>query len=379
MEALRWFGLVAGIYLVFAAWVSLIHTLIVPRGLSSKMTTYAERGMGRLFLFISDRFDEYEAKDRILAHLAPLTLLATLAMWLFLFWAGFGLILWRMLDASFADAFRTSGSSIFTLGFLVPKDAGAVEVVFFAAATGLVVIALQIAYLPVLYQAFNRRETTVTVLESRAGVPAWGPEILARHHAVGLIDNLPAFYAEWERWAAEVAESHTTYPVLISFRSPHPLRHWVVGLLAVLDSAALYNAFCPTSAPSEARLCLRMGFITLRGIAETIGIPFDSDPLPTDPIALTYEEFIDGVRRMQNVSFPMERTPEEAWRHFHGWRVNYEATAYALADRLLAVPGQWTGSRTHAPGAFVGTRTPLDRNPDDPSGQQTAPRTRRAR
>jgi hypothetical protein len=233
-----------------------------------------------------------------------------------------------------------------------------------SAATGLVVVALQIAYLPTLYAAFNRRESLVTTLESRAGAPAWGPEILARHHAVGIVDNLPAFYADWERWSADVAESHTTYPVLISFRSPDLLRSWVVALLAVLDSAALYLAFNPERAPSEARLCMRMGFIALREVAEAKKIHFDADPFPGDPIGLTYDEFLEGVGRLERAGFPLERSPEQAWPHFKGWRVNYENTAYALADLVTAVPGPWTGSRRHV-GEHVPVRRPVDRRPGD--------------
>ena len=94
-----------------------------------------------------------------------------------------------------------------------------------AAAFGLVTLTLQIAYLPTLYSAFNRRETEVALLNARAGVPSWGPELLARtHYALGsgmsTIDTLPDLYAQWERWAADVAESHTTYLPLVRFRSP---------------------------------------------------------------------------------------------------------------------------------------------------------------
>jgi len=87
-------------------------------------------------------------------------------------------------------------------------------VVFTAAATGLVIVTLQIAYLPALYAAFNRREVEVALLNARAGVPSWGPELLARtHYALGTgvsaLDTLPGLYARWERWAADVAESRT--------------------------------------------------------------------------------------------------------------------------------------------------------------------------
>ncbi len=219
---------------------------------------------------------------------------------------------------------------------------------FAAGLTGLIVIAVQIAYLPTLYGSFNRRETVVTMLQSRAGAPAWGPEILARAQQVGILRSLPGLYEEWERWAADVTESHTSYPVLIWFRSPHPLRSWIVGLLAVMDSAAMYNALCPATAPIEGRLTLRMGFTCLRNIADVMGIPYDPDPYPDDPIELTYEEFLGGVHPLQKIDFPMERTPEEAWDHFRGWRVNYEAIAYKIADAVVA-PGPVVGfSRTSA-------------------------------
>ncbi len=375
MQAIRWLAFAAGIVVVLATWVSLIHTLVIPRGLRSKLAMSVNLTLRAVFVFLARRTDSYSRKDAILAHQGPISLLFLLLMWLAMLMLGFALILLRTSPgASLVEALNESGSAMLTLGFDAPTATASTYVHFLAAASGLVVIALQIAYLPVLYQAFNKRETLVTTLESRAGAPAWGPEILARHQSVGIMDSLPEFYSEWERWAAEVAESHTTYPVLISFRSPDELRHWVVGMLAVLDSAALYLASRPSTAPSEARLCLRMGFLTLRGIAKVIGIPFNPDPMPTDPIELTYEEFMQGVERMQAEGFAMERTPEDVWTHFKGWRVNYESLAYALMNRLLAVPGPWTGSRTHAPGAYISPVTPKDRRPDDPEARESGPK-----
>ncbi len=105
------------------------------------------------------------------------------------------------------------------------------SVTILAAASGFIVITLQIAYLPALYAAYNRRETLITLLTSRAGEPAWGPEILIRHQLVGIIDALPDFYASWEQWSAEVSESHTTYPSLLLFRSPDPWASWIIAQL----------------------------------------------------------------------------------------------------------------------------------------------------
>lgn len=378
MDSIRWLAFAAGTVVIFATMVSLVHTLIIPRGLRSRLAMAVNLASRAVFLFLTDRADSYARKDRILAHQGPISLLLVLVVWLGLLFVGFALVLLPFNDATFGESLRESGSAMFTLGFSLPSAAAATYLHFVAAATGLVVIALQIAYLPVLYNAFNRRETLVTMLESRAGAPAWGPEILARHQSVGIMDSLPELYAEWERWAAEVAETHTTYPVLISFRSPDSLRHWVIGLLAVLDSAALYLAACPTTAPSQARLCLRMGFLTLRGIAEVINIPFNPDPMPTDPIRLTYEDFLEGVERVEAAGLKMERTPEEAFVHFRGWRVNYEQVAYALADRLLAVPGPWSGTRSHAKGTYIPPISPVDRRPDDPEGRDGGRNARRS-
>jgi len=119
---------------------------------------------------------------------------------------------------------------MFTLGFAVPAGGAPSAIVTAAGATGLVIVTLQIAYLPSLYAAFNRRETEVALLNARAGVPSWGPELLARtHYALGsggpTIDTLPDLYARWEVWVADVAESHTTYLHLVR----HPGARWRVN------------------------------------------------------------------------------------------------------------------------------------------------------
>ncbi len=243
---------------------------------------------------------------------------------------------------------------------------------FIAAGTGLVLVALQIAYLPTLYGAYNRRETLVTLLQSRAGSPAWGPELLIRHQLVGLIDNMPSLFAEWERWAADVAESHSSYPSLLFLRSPRPQNSWVVSLIAVMDAAALVLAVDPDGAPIESRMVVRMGFTCLRDIAEATGIPFDPDPSPDDPIQLCPERSsTPPTADCEEVGFPVSRPAAEAWPHFRGWRVNYEAVAYTLAATLDAPPARWTGPR-----ALFGSETlepvrPVDRRPTTGAGEAT--------
>ena len=164
-----------------------------------------------------------------------------------------------------------------------------------AAGIGLLVMALEIAYLPALYNAFASRETEVTLLAARSGTPAWGPEILARHQLLETMDELPPLYADWERWAAAVSESHTNYPALMWFRSPVSTRSWLLGLVAMMDSAALYHAVSPEIAPREARLCLSMGTNCLRSMAGALHIPYDATRCRRPGIRLTRAEFDDGL------------------------------------------------------------------------------------
>ena len=119
-------------------------------------------------------------------------------------------------------------------------------------------------------------------------------------------DDLPEFYALWERWAADVAESHSNYPVLTRFRSPQPLTSWLVGLLAVMDSAALLLALCPSRDRFEPRYCLRMGFTALREIAVGLGLPVEADPDPDEPLALPYDDYCAGVQRLVDAEFPFK-------------------------------------------------------------------------
>jgi hypothetical protein len=207
-----------------------------------------------------------------------------------------------------------------------------------------------VGYLPTLYSAFNRRETEVTLLGSRAGVPAWGPEILARSRwgieDANIVQILETLFLSWERWAAEVAESHTTYRSLVRFRSPRPLSHWLTSLIAVMDAAALHLALAPSREPKlAARLALRMGFVALGQIAKTMRQSVPDEPDPDAPVSVSYEDFRGVTAMLRELDYPIERSDEEAWPHFRGWRANYDATALLLAKELDAPPALWTGTR----------------------------------
>ena len=166
---------------------------------------------------------------------------------------------------------------------------------------------------------------------------------------------MPDLYSDWERWAADVAESHTTYPVLLLFRSPEPWYSWAVGLLAVLDAAAMDLALSPDASSSQARLCLRMGFTTFNRIAKTLGWPVDPDPSPEGPITLTFEEFEQAVHMLQEIGYPMELTRRRGVAELPG-------LAGELRDQRLPV-GRPCG---RSPRAVVGTTEPSASGPVAP-------------
>lgn len=364
MTLIEWVAAVVGLLIVLSTLMSVVTSLVLPRLGSSRIQKYAGRGMIKLFSRISHRFETYEARDRFLALQAPLYLIVILAIWLAALLIGFALMLWPFMHSGgLIHAITVSGSSLFTLGFAAEAGAAPRFLVFCAAAAGLTIVALQIAYLPVLYGAFNRREILVTMLDSRAGSPAWGPELLARSELVDNVHNLASLYQRWEEWAADVAETHASYPVLLWFRSPHPDRSWVIGLLAVLDAAAIQLATQPLLAPSEARAFLRMGYMCLRDLATVVGIPFDPDPKPGDPIQLTEDNFQDAVHHLEHVKWTMQRGAAESWVHFRGWRVNYEALAYGLADAVNAPPALWAGPRRNLPPRLQPPERPPHREP----------------
>jgi hypothetical protein len=364
MTVVDQFAFALGLIIVVLTLTQVLFALVLPRRPSGleRMTLMVNRSVRLAFVALSRLAKTYEGKDRLLAPTGPVALMVQLLVWAAGLAIGFALMLQPTVH-SLADGLTQSVTALFTVGAVHiggPADTG-IDIA--VGAIWVVIVALQIAYLPALYGAFNRREGLVSLLESRAGVPAWGPELLARHQLVGIIDALPDLYSAWEEWSADVAESHTTYPILIHFRSPEPWYSWMIGLLSVLDGAAMHLALAPSTASSQARLCLRMGFTLVNRLATTLGWSVDPDPNPEGPIDLTFEEFESAVQMLESVGFPMERTAEEAWPDFRGWRVNYETLAYRLADRITAPPSPWSGPRRHLRSGTVQPLRPPQRRP----------------
>jgi hypothetical protein len=351
---------VVGLAIVALTVVSVLFILVLPRQPSGleRISLVVNRTVRLVFVGLSRLAKTYEGKDAILAPTAPVALVAQLLFWATSLIVGFALMLVPTTH-SFWQGLTQALTALFTVGAIHKGGAANLGIDIAAGATWVVIVALQIAYLPSLYNSFSRREGLVAMLESRAGSPAWGPE---------------------------VTESHTTYPVLMLFRSPEAWLSWMIGLLAVLDAGAMQLALSPSSAPSQARLCLRMGFTLFNRVAVSMGWEVDPDPDPEGPIELDYEEFARAVERLAGYGFAMERTAQEAWADFRGWRVNYENSAYRLANHFTAPPAPWSGIRRHLRAGVVAPVRPPHRSPgggiEDPSKRPSVmipPRSRRAR
>ena len=362
-----------GLFLVVIDGISVVGTLIVPRPAGGRLMVWVDRGVHALFEVVTRPIADFRRRDRTRATEAATLLICQLLVWLGVAYLGFTLMLWPFVP-SFTDALDTAGPALWFIGDSAARGWGERLIQYAAGFFGLVTLTLQIAYLPTLYSAFNRRETDIALLNARAGVPSWGPELLARtHYALGsgqsTIGTLPDLYEQWERWAADIAESHTTYPPLVRFRSPRPLSSWVTALLSVLDSAAMYLAVSPESAPTvPARLCLRSGFQCFGDIARTLGTNVPLEPDASMGISLTYDDFLKGIAHLRKVNFPIERDPADAWPDFLGWRVNYEQAAYAVARAVDAVPALWSGPRRHP----VEQMAPFRPQPGRPGGYHPA-------
>jgi hypothetical protein len=255
-------------------------------------------------------------------------------------------VFWGLGISSWKVALETSGSSFTTLGFYRPPDLPTVLVAVGEAATGLALVAMLISYLPSIYASFERRELLVALLEVRAGDPPSAVRLIIRHHTIGRLDQTNELFADWERWFADIEETHTSQPALAFFRSPLPGRSWITAAGALLDSAALLLSTIDTPHQPEPQLCIRSGFLSLRRIADFFGIPSDPDPAPTDPITVDRSEFDEACRTLAAAGVPLRDDLDDAWRNFAGWRVNYDRVLVSLAGFLMAPLAPWSSDRS---------------------------------
>lgn len=337
---------IIGFAIVVVTLMSAIRTFVVPRAEQVFLTRMVFIQIRRIFNLWLARAQSYKERDRILGYYAPISLITLLPVWYALMTIGYMFMFWATGAPSWLDAFRESGSSLLTLGFVPPAGLVHTLLVFTEALNGLLLIAILIAYLPTMYSAFQRRESLVTMLEVRAGSPPSAVEMIERYHRIHGLDRLTATWQDWEAWFADIEESHTSLAALIYFRSPHPNRHWATAAGAVLDGAALAASTLDLPRNPQAELCLRAGYLALRSIADLLNFKHDANPKPTDPISVRREEFEAVYERLAREGIPLKRDRDQAWRDFAGWRVNYDRVLLGIVDVTMAPLAPWSSDRS---------------------------------
>jgi hypothetical protein len=337
---------VAGGLLVLAVLDAAVRTFVLPRGSQVVLTALVFRPVRHVFDAIARTRGDWEGRDRVMAGYAPVTLLLLPGVWLAGVFVGFAAVFHSLEHESWSRAFVTSGSSLLTLGFERPQGGPAVAIALIEALLGLALVALLIAYLPTIYNAFSRREQAVARLSVRAGTPPTAAELLERAQRAGFLDRLDGLFEEWEAWFVELGETHTSLPVLTFFRSPHAHRSWVTASGAMLDAAALRLAVLDVPWTPSAGLCIRSGFVALREVADFFGVSYDPDPRPDDPISIARSEFDDAWDRLAAAGVPLVADRDAAWRDFAGWRVNYDTVLLTLAGLVMAPYAPWSSDRS---------------------------------
>lgn len=336
-----------GLTTVVLTLKSALQSFVLPRAARDGITSVVFRVIRRLFELRMRWIDTYIDQDRIMGFYAPISLLALVPTWLGLILLGFSGMFWALGVHPWSAAFWLSGSSLFTLGFATVNTLPQTILVFSEATIGLIMVALLIAYLPTMYNAFSRREMAVTLLEVRAGAPPTAVELLSRFYRLNELHALHDNWIRWEEWFAELAESHTSLAALVFFRSPQPEHSWITAAGTVLDAAALAASTLDLPRDPQAELCIRSGYVALRHIAALFRVQYNAHPeFPKDPISITRHEFDEAYDQLLERGLPLKPDRDQAWQDFAGWRVNYDKVLLSLSLLTMAPYAPWTSDRS---------------------------------
>src|SRR3990172_3177981 len=264
MWVLELFECAAGLTIVVLTIRSVVRTLVVRRGVQTALARVVFVLVRKLFRLRANERHDYQMRDGVMAFYAPVSLLTLLLAWMTLVLLGYTLMFHAVGAGTLQVAFAMSGSSLLTLGFAVDPGTPELILTFTEAAIGLIFLALVISYLPSLYASFQRRESGVAELEVRAGQPPTGVYLLELAWVVGRLETLRDLWMQWEHWFTDVDESHTSYPPLAFFRSPHADQSWVTASGAVLDAASLFASTIDVPRIPEAEFMIRSGYLCLR-------------------------------------------------------------------------------------------------------------------
>ncbi len=340
------FAAIAGIVLLTSVLLDVFETIVLPRRVTRRLRLTAAfyRYTWRPFSALARRIRRNKRREGLLAFYGPASLLLLLTLWAVAAIVAFALLQYAAgsaLDPEGARGFATdlyfSGTNIFTLGLgdVHPLSAAARFLTVLESGFGLGLLALVIGYFPVLYQSFSRREINVSLLDGRAGTPPSAGELLQRY--AGNSEALLAQLKEWELWAAEVLETHLSYPVLAYFRSQHDNQNWLAGLTMVLDASALLTVALPEPANRQPYLTFAIGRHAIADLANVFRTP----PRSRGEDRLPHEEFLRLRSVLDTLGAP---AGDDLEIRLGEVRRIYEPYAHALARYLLVTLPPWAPS-----------------------------------
>lgn len=351
---MRAFAFIAGVVCLFAVLLDAFQTIILPRRATGRFR------LTRIFyvitwtpwVFLGKRLRNPRRRESFFSYYGPMSLIFLLAVWAGSMVVGFALIFYGLgspfNDAAQGPSFRSdlyvSGTTIFTLGLgdVTPRSAWARELVILEAGTGLGFLAVVMGYFPVLYSAFSRREVSISLLDARAGSPPTAAELMRRHSYEGGESALSLLLLEWERWSAELLESHISYPLLCYFRSQHNNQSWISALTAVLDTSALLIADVQGSEARQAQLTFAMARHAMVDLAQIFSLPPVKDA--PDRLPLERYEQLYGLLCKSGISVCRDGHSYERLRDL---RALYEGYAAALAGYLRMPLPPWIADHPH--------------------------------
>jgi hypothetical protein len=340
-------ALAGGVLLLFGVLWDAFETMILSRRVSSgfRVTTLFYRVTWRPWRAAARRMPPGRRRESFLTIYGPLSLVFLIAVWALVLVFAFALAQWGSGDAvsgsgggGFWTTVYMSGTTLFTLGLgdVTPKTNLARFLTVLEGGTGFAFLALVISYLPVLSQAFSKREVAISMLDARAGSPSTCSELMRRHGLDKQPDALGELLREWERWSAELLESHISFPVLAFYRSQHDNQSWVAALTTILDACALVIACVENGPLRDARLTFAMA----RHAVADMNNVLRRKPLPPTPDRLPHEE-LARLRQMLELSGVTLKTSDAAERQLTELRAMYEGHVNALAEFLVMPLPRW--------------------------------------
>jgi len=350
VEALLGLGIVG--------WVlnDVFTTVILPRPAPGRyrpaglLTRWSWRGWRRY----ADTSRTPERREQRLGIFAPAIVMILLAVWIALLIAGFGLVMHALSGQirpqlpDLGAALYFAAVSLLTIGYgdFVPVDGLARVASVAAGAVGLGIVALTITYLFSLYANFQRRELQVVTLDARAGAPPSGIELLVTCAAFD--DDaleLGQIFEEWERWAAEVLESHLAYPILMFFRSTHDHESWVSAIGAILDAATLMLTTVEGGPRGQASATRGIGAHLVEDIDHFFR--FIVRDRPREGPMIERAEFDEARSRLGAAGYVLLPDENASWAEFARLRSDYAGPLNAIARYLDVPPAHWIGDRSY--------------------------------